>query len=125
MKKDFEVIDEKFEGSQNALYSYIIGFALSLLLTIIPYSIVTERVFSQKSLLVGVVLFGIAQLIVQVIFFLHLPAKTKPFWNIIVFIFTLIIIMFLVVGTLWIMYHLNYNMMGVSPFKSNEGYIPQ
>jgi cytochrome o ubiquinol oxidase operon protein cyoD len=125
MKKDFEVIDEKFEGSQNALYSYIIGFALSLLLTIIPYSIVTERVFGQKSLLVGVVLFGIAQLIVQVIFFLHLPAKTKPFWNIIVFIFTLIIIIFLVVGTLWIMYHLNYNMMGVSPFKSNEGYIPQ
>ncbi len=125
MKKSFEVIDEKFESSRNALYSYLIGFLLSVFLTILPYVMVTERMFGRNSLLIGVTLFAIAQLCVQVIFFLHLPAKEKPYWNIIVFVYTLIIVAFLVIGSLWIMYNLNVNMMGVSPFHSNEGFIPQ
>lgn len=125
MKKSFEVIDEKFESSRNALYSYLIGFLLSVFLTILPYVMVTERMFGRNSLLIGVTLFAIAQLCVQVVFFLHLPAKEKPYWNIIVFVYTLVIVAFLVIGSLWIMYNLNVNMMGVSPFHSNEGFIPQ
>lgn len=125
MKKSFEVIDDKFESSREALFSYVTGFLLSIFLTIIPYVMVTERLFGKESLLFGIIFFGVAQLVVQVIFFLHLPAKQKPYWNIVVFVYTLIIVLFLVVGSLWIMYHLNMNMMGVSPFNSNEGFIPQ
>ena len=121
----FDVIDEKFEASHRAMRSYLIGFILSLVLTIVPYIIITEHLFGEESLTLGVVLFGVLQLIVQVVFFLHLPAKVKPYWDLLVFFFTLLIVSFLVVGTLWIMYHLNYNMMGVTPFNSNEGYIPQ
>lgn len=125
MKKTYDVVDEQFEASKDAMGSYITGFALSILLTVIPYVIVTERLFTRTSLLAWVIFFAVAQFLVQVIFFLHLPVKIKPYWNIIVFIFTLLIVLFLVVGTLWIMYHLNVNMMGVSPFNSNEGFIPQ
>ncbi len=125
MKKSFEVIDEKFESSRDALYSYVTGFFLSLFLTIIPYVMVTEQMFGELSRLIGITFFAVAQLCVQVIFFLHLPTKEKPYWNIIVFVYTLLILSFLVVGSLWIMYHLNYNMMGKSPFHSNEGFIPQ
>lgn len=125
MKKSFEVIDEKFESSRNALLSYVTGFLFSLFLSIVPYLLVTEHVFGEKSLMIGVTLFAVAQLIVQVIFFLHLPVKEKPYWNIVAFVYTLLIVAFLVVGSMWIMYHLNMNMMGVTPFKSNEGYIPQ
>lgn len=123
--KKFDVVDEAFEASQRAIRSYVIGFVLSIICTIIPYVMVTERLFGRESLLIGVTFFGVAQLLVQVFFFLHLPAKVKPYWDLIVFFFTLLIVAFLVVGSLWIMYHLNYNMMGVSPFDSNEGYIPQ
>jgi cytochrome o ubiquinol oxidase subunit IV len=125
MINKFDVIDEKFEASRKAIRSYIIGFVLSLLLTIIPYLIVTKHMLGEKSLLWAVTVFGVAQLLVQVLFFLHLPAKVKPYWDLIVFFFTLLIVAFLVVGTLWIMFHLNYNMMGASPFHTNEGYIPQ
>lgn len=125
MKKSFDVVDEKFESSKEALFSYVTGFLLSIFLTIIPYVMVTERLFGKASLIFGVTFFAIAQLIVQIVFFLHLPAKQKPYWNIVVFMYTLIIVAFLVVGSLWIMYHLNTNMMGVSPFNSNEGFIPQ
>jgi len=125
MKKSFEVVDEKFESSHDALYSYITGFLLSVFLTIIPYVMVTEQMFGRNSLLYGITFFAVAQLCVQVIFFLHLPTKEKPYWNVIVFFYTLLIVAFLVIGSLWIMYNLNMNMMGVSPFNSNEGFIPQ
>lgn len=125
MKKSFEVVDEKFESSHDAVYSYITGFLLSVFLTIIPYVMVIEQMFGRNSLLVGIIFFAIAQLLVQVIFFLHLPTKEKPYWNTIIFIYTLVIVFFLVAGSLWIMYNLNMNMMEVSPFNSNEGFIPQ
>jgi cytochrome o ubiquinol oxidase operon protein cyoD len=125
MKKSFEVVNEKFESSRDALFSYIAGFFLSLFLTIIPYVMVTEQMLDRKSSLIWIFFFAVAQLCVQVLFFLHLPAKEKPYWNIIAFVYTLLIVAFLVIGSMWIMYHLNMNMMGVSPFHSNEGFIPQ
>ena len=125
MKKSFEIVDDTFESSKNALYSYITGFSLSLFLTIIPYVMVTEQMFSRGSLMVGIVLFAGMQLCVQVYFFLHLPVKQKPYWNMIIFFYTILILVILVIGSLWIMHNLNVNMMGVSPFHSNEGYIPQ
>lgn len=127
MKKttSFDVIDETFESSQRAMHSYILGFALSLVLTIIPYVLVTRHMIGGDSGLFVITLFAVGQLLVQVFFFLHLPAKVKPYWDLIVFFYTILILLFLVIGTLWIMYHLNVNMMGVSPFNSNEGYIPQ
>ena len=125
MKDDFKVIDEQYEASRKAFNSYVVGFLLSLVFTLIPYFIVVNHLFASQSLMWAVVTFGVTQLFVQVVFFLHLHKKFKPHWNMVVFIFTILIVAFLVVGSLWIMYHLNYNMMGATPFNSNEGYIPQ
>lgn len=125
MNKDFEVIDESLEAGKKALQSYSVGFVFSLLLTIAPYYIVTRHVFETRSLTLIVAFFAVIQLLVQVVYFLHLNKKSKPHWNMVVFFFTLLIVLFLVVGSLWIMYHLNVNMTGMSPFSSNEGYIPQ
>ena len=125
MKNSFEIIDEQLEASKRAMRSYSIGFVLSVVLTLIPYYFVTRELFSAKNLLLVAAFFGVLQLFVQVIFFLHLHKKSKPHWNMIIFSFTLLIVSFLVIGSLWIMYHLNVNMMGASPFHSNEGYIPQ
>lgn len=125
MAYTFDVIDKRLESGKKAMYLYIAGFIISLLLTLLPYYIVTRHVADTANILYGIAFFGVAQLLAQVLFFLHLPAKVKPYWNLLVFFFTLLIVSFLVVGTLWIMYHLNYNMMGQTPFNSNEGYIPQ
>ncbi len=125
MTNTFDVIDEKFESSKNALHSYVTGYVLSLLFTYIPYLMVTRHLFGKDSTIFGIAVFAVIQLCVQVYFFLHLPARVRPFWNFFVLMFTILIISFLVVGSLWIMHHLNMNMMGVSPFHSNEGYVPQ
>jgi cytochrome o ubiquinol oxidase operon protein cyoD len=123
MKNSFKVIDEQFESSKRAMRSYSTGFVLSIILTLIPYYLVTHS--STPHLVPFVVLFGVLQLFVQVIFFLHLHPASRPRWNLIVLLYTTLIVLFLVIGSLWVMYHLTMNMMGMSPFNSNEGYIPQ
>ena len=124
MSNNYKIIDEKFESSKGAMRSYVIGFVLSIIATLIPYCMVTRLLLGPQSLIIATSIFGVAQLIIQVVFFLHLHPKSRPRWNMIVFTYTILIVMFLVIGSLWIMYHLNMNMMGTSPFHSNEGYVP-
>ena len=125
MTNDFKVIDEQYEAGRYAMRSYVTGFVLSVILTLIPYVIVVNHMFGKQSLVVAVVVFGVAQLLVQVIFFLHLSKKSKPRWNIIVLVFTVLIVAILVVGSLWVMYNLNYNLNAATTVNTNEGYIPQ
>ncbi|MBI5077954.1 MAG: cytochrome o ubiquinol oxidase subunit IV [Candidatus Yonathbacteria bacterium] len=125
MTNDFKVIDEQYEAGRRALGSYVTGFVLSVILTIIPYFIVVRHMFEEQSLIWAAVLFAVTQLFVQVVFFLHLSKKSKPLWNMIVFAFTIFVVSFLVIGSLWIMYNLNYNMTDTSPANTNEGYIPK
>jgi cytochrome o ubiquinol oxidase operon protein cyoD len=91
--------------------SYIIGFILSILLTIIPYTIVVHHLLSSDALVISIVVLGVLQLLVQLIFFLHLSAHPSQRWNVITFAFTLLILVILVAGSLWIMWNMNYNMM--------------
>lgn len=92
--------------------SYIIGYLLSILLTIWAYVLVVnfQTLFSPNILILLVSLFAIVQFIIQLTFFLHIWQEKKPFWNLLVFISTIGIILIIVVGSIWIMNHLNYNM---------------
>lgn len=91
--------------------SYFIGFVLSIVLTIIPYVLVVQHVLPTNIIIVAVVSIGVIQLLVQLVFFLHLGSESKPRWNLLAFLFTLLVVAILVVGTMWIMYNLDYNMM--------------
>jgi cytochrome o ubiquinol oxidase operon protein cyoD len=61
-------------------------------------------------LLAVVVGLAVAQLLVQLVFFLHLGREPKPRQNLVVFLFMLLVIGILVIGSLWIMHNLNYHM---------------
>lgn len=91
--------------------SYILGFILAVIFTYAAYAMVVNHVFTGESLYVALAILMIVQLVVQVICFIQLNAKTEDArWNLISFIFTLLIIAIVVTGSLWIMYNLNYNM---------------
>lgn len=124
MTNNVTVVDERFEAGRGAVRSYVIGFILAILLTLIPYFMVVNHVVSNTILANAIILFAILQLFAQVIFFLHLSRRSKPYWNFIVFAYTGLLVTILVIGTMWIMNNLNYNMMEATPFHSNEGYIP-
>jgi cytochrome o ubiquinol oxidase operon protein cyoD len=97
-------------AAHGSVQSYSIGFLLSIICTIAAYELVVHHVLSGWSLIAAICLLAIVQLLVQLLFFLHLNKGSKPRWNLIVFSFMLILVGILVIGSLWIMANLNYNM---------------
>ena len=95
----------------NGLEAYITGFILSLLLTVTAFICVMNQVLTGRLLVLTIVCLAIAQLLVQLVFFLHLANETKPRLNLLVFSFMLLVVGIIVGGSLWIMHNLDYNMM--------------
>lgn len=91
--------------------NYLLGFALSLMTTLVAYFAVTQEWF-QGWMLLGVLGFlALTQMLVQLYFFLHLGEELKPRLRAWSFAFMAIILLIIVGGSLWIMHHLDYNMM--------------
>jgi cytochrome o ubiquinol oxidase subunit IV len=91
--------------------SYVRGFLVSLLFTLIPYYLVINHVVSGKALLGTILGFAVLQMIVQVVFFLHLGREKSPHWQAGFLVATIGAILVVVGASLWIMHHLHYNMM--------------
>jgi cytochrome o ubiquinol oxidase operon protein cyoD len=90
--------------------SYVIGFVLSLVFTLIPYYLVVNHSLTSTGLLWTILSFGIIQMIIQITFFLHLGRGPKPNWNLYFFAGTVGIILVVVGGTIVIIHNLHYNM---------------
>lgn len=96
--------------------SYATGFVLSIILTATPFWLVMGDVVESKTITGALlVLFAVTQIVVHMIFFLHMDTKTERGWVMLSLIFTLVVLGISVAGSLWIMYHLNLNMMPVGP----------
>lgn len=114
------IMHENNHGSgHGSLSSYILGFIFSIVMTLIPYYVVVNHTFSNEIIYIVISLFAVLQLLVQLVFFLHLGSESKPRWNLTVFLFILLIVGILVVGSLWIMYNLDYNMMNEFKMYNN------
>ena len=91
---------------------YIIGFILCIILTIVPFAIVHRAMGSPGMQYIIILSCALLQFLVQVICFLRLNASTtQSKVNLFSFVFTMIVLLTIVGGSLWIMYNLNYNMM--------------
>lgn len=95
----------------SSVKSYMIGFILSVILTGIPFWMVMSGGSSQGMTLGVVVACAVIQVVVHLIYFLHLDTKSEGGWNMVAIVFSAVIILIVVVGSLWIMWNLNYNMM--------------
>jgi cytochrome o ubiquinol oxidase subunit IV len=98
------------------LKSYIIGFVLSIVLTLLAYFPVLQNVnshhttFPRDLVLCFIIALAFIQLLVQLLFFLHLGQEQKPRWKLAILISFFGIVLIVVVASIWIMQHLNYNM---------------
>lgn len=93
------------------LYLYIGGFVCSLVLTLTAYFAAVEGWWSGYAFIFGVMGLAFCQLIVQLVCFLHIDQEARPRWNLIFMLSTAGAILIVVAGTIWIMAHLDYNMM--------------
>ena len=91
--------------------SYMIGFLLSVVLTAIPFWLVMTGALPAAATGLIITAFAVVQIIVHMIFFLHMNHKSEGGWNMLALIFTIVIVVIAVAGSVWVMYHLNVNMM--------------
>lgn len=99
------------EAPEGTLALYFVGFILSIILTLAAYFLVVQSIFSGVALVIAITVLALVQLLVQLIFFLHLGRESKPRWNLMAFLFMILVVLIIGVGSIWIMYNLDYNMM--------------
>ena len=91
---------------------YVKGFILAVILTAIPFYLVMNNVITDRSTAVLVLgLFAIVQVVVHMVYFLHMNGKIQGGWTMLSTIFTVIFLAIAISGTLWVMFHMNTNMM--------------
>lgn len=96
--------------SHGSLKSYVIGFILSIVLTIIPLVVVMNEMFDKKTNTVIILIAAVLQFAVQLLFFMHLREEKKPRYNLTSLILGLVILLTIVAGSIWIM---TYNAVAV------------
>ena len=94
---------------------YITGFALSVLLTAIPFALVMTGVISNVTVAALIIMvLAAVQIVVHMVCFLHMDTKSEGGWTMMALIFTVVLVVIALSGSLWVMYHLNTNMMPMS-----------
>ena len=91
---------------------YLTGFVLSVVLTAIPFWLVMAKVLPTPTITTLVILaFAMVQVVVHMVYFLHMNPKSEGGWNLLALIFTAVLLVIVLIGTLWVMHHMNTNMM--------------
>ena len=100
----------------SSLRDYTIGFMLSVILTAIPFWLVMAKVIADRNTAVLVLGgFAVIQILVHMVFFLHMNGKVEGGWTMLSTIFTVVFVAIAIAGTLWVMFHMNANMMPEHP----------
>ena len=103
---------EHEEGNHGSLKSYATGFLLAVLLTAVPFWLVMGKVFDRSSTTAIVVLaLAAVQIVVHMIYFLHMNTRSEGGWSLLALAFTVVLLVIMLAGSIWVMFHLNTNMM--------------
>ncbi|SEM08256.1 cytochrome bo3 quinol oxidase subunit 4 [Bosea lupini] len=99
-------------AAHGSMRGYVTGFLLSVVLTAIPFWLVMNDVLGDSTLTaIVIMLFAAAQIVVHMVYFLHMNGRSEGGWTMLALIFTIIVVAIALAGSLWVMFHLNANMM--------------
>jgi cytochrome o ubiquinol oxidase operon protein cyoD len=117
---------EDVSGAPHGTYrDYMTGFVLAVILTVIPFFLVMARPIESAGYTAAIVLAcAFAQILVHMIFFLHMTPKAEDGWLLLSTLFTIVLVVITLAGSLWIVFHLNRNMMVPSAEHEMEAEIP-
>ena len=92
------------------LTGYVLGFALAVGLTGASFWIASGTALWQPAIPAALIALAIAQMGVHLVFFLHVTSGPDSTNNAFALAFGVLIVFLVIVGSLWIMGHLNANM---------------
>jgi cytochrome o ubiquinol oxidase operon protein cyoD len=97
---------------------YVIGLGLALLLTGVSFWVASTSALWGPGVAVGLVVLAIAQMGIHLVFFLHITSGPDNTNNVLALAFGVLIVFLVMVGTIWIMAHMNMNV-GMPPEMMN------
>jgi cytochrome o ubiquinol oxidase operon protein cyoD len=95
----------------HAIRGYLVGLALATLLTCVSFYIARSTLVWQPSIPIALSVLALAQMGIHLVFFLHITSGPDSINNVMALAFGLLIVILLVFGSLWIMIHLDHNVM--------------
>ena len=96
---------------ERTIKPYLIGLALAVLLTAIPFGLVAAGSLPRQTTLIVIAVLAVIQILVHLTFFLHIDFKTTPRENLVALALAVVLICIMVGGSLWIMFDLYHRMM--------------
>lgn len=99
------------DDSHGSFKGYMAGTVLSLVLTLASFGVVMAHIISPGAALMAIVVLCVAQLVVQLVYFLHIGASRSQRSNTGIFVCTAFLIAVIVGLSLWVMHNANVNMM--------------
>ena len=101
-------------AQHGTLRGYLSGFVLSVVLTAIPFALVMTGQFAATTTAIVVLGMALVQVVVHMVFFLHMTTRAEGGWSFLALMFTLVVVVVTLSGSIWVMYHMNANMMPMS-----------
>jgi len=102
---------ESHGAAHGNMTTYVIGFILSLVLTALSFAAVMSGVVPHDMMMPAITVLAVVQLVVQLVFFLHLGSAPEQRSNTVTFILTTLLIAVVVGLSLWVIHNANMNMM--------------
>lgn len=91
---------------------YATGFILSVLLTAGSFGVVLYGgILSPQASLVALAVLALVQVVVHLVYFLHMNNSSSQRWNVMAFCYTVVTAVILIGGSMWIMHNVSMNMM--------------
>jgi cytochrome o ubiquinol oxidase operon protein cyoD len=103
------------------LRGYLMGLALAVLLTTASFWALDEHVIYGPGIVMALIVFGLAQVGVHLVFFLHLTTSPDNTNNALALAFGVLIVSLVFFGSIWVMYHMNHNMVPVKALLQMHG----
>ncbi|EIT86980.1 cytochrome o quinol oxidase subunit IV [Fictibacillus macauensis ZFHKF-1] len=91
------------EENHGSTKLYVMGFVLSLILTVIPLWLVVQHVFAKGMLTIVITAIAVGQLLIQLFCFMHIKDGEKPRYHAIALVLGAVIVFTIVAGSIWIM----------------------
>lgn len=103
-------MDRRSEMHRRERRRYVIGYGGSLLLTAAVFVIAYKYGIKTTGVYLSIALLGLAQLIVQLVYFLHIDRRRSSREDLDLILFSTLVLLIIILGTVWIMGNLAVRM---------------
>jgi cytochrome o ubiquinol oxidase subunit IV len=98
-------------ASHGSVRSYVVGFILSVVLTVAAFGVVTQQLMGPTESIIAIAVLAFIQILVHLVFFLHMNTSSSQRWNVVAFGFTVMVAVIVIGGTLWVLHNVGAHMM--------------